>query len=149
MGLPTEYAWLEPVIVAAIIVFLIDLVANSLAYSGRFVNALMTAIVFLVVFGALAYFGLGKLEVSTDMAEIPSRFLPEGLLWLEPVVIGAALVFVVGLVGNLLAFKNRFMNALVTALIFVAVFGAVTYLGYGSVEVELPEVPAVEVPDLE
>ncbi|MEL6210641.1 MAG: hypothetical protein AAFR44_10770 [Pseudomonadota bacterium] len=144
MVLPTEYAWLEPVIVAAIIVFLVDLVGNSLAYSGRFVNALMTAIVFLVVFGALAYFGLGKLEVSTDMAEIPSRFLPEDLLWLEPVVIGAALVFVVGLVGNLLAFKNRFVNALVTALIFVAVFGAVTYLGYGSVEVELPEVPVIE-----
>jgi len=144
MFLPAEFAWLEPVIVAAIIVFLVDLVGNSLAYGGRFVNALVTAIVFLVVFGALAYFGLGRLEVSTDMAEIPSRFLPDDLLWLEPVLIATLLVFVVGLLGNLLSFKNRFVNALVTALIFLAIFGAVTYFGYGSVAVELPEVPVIE-----
>ncbi len=149
MFLPAEYAWLEPVIVAAIIVFVVDLVGNSLAYGGRFVNALVTAIVFLVVFGALAYFGLGKLEVSTEMAEIPSRFLPDDLLWLEPVLIATGLVFLVGLLGNLISFKNRFMNALVTAVIFLVIFGAVTYLGYGAVAVELPELPAAGAPPTE
>ena len=79
MFLPDEFVWIEPVIVAAIIVFAVDLVGNSLAYGGRLVNALATAAVFLVIFAALAYFGLGKLEVSTDAAELPSRFLPGDL----------------------------------------------------------------------
>ena len=149
MFLPDEYLWIEPVIVAAIIVFAVDLVGNSLAYGGRFVNALMTALVFFVIFGALAYFGLGKLEFSTEAAELPSRFLPADFLWLEPVLIGTALVFVVGLIGNILAFKNRFMNALVTALIFLAVFGAVTYFGYGTIDVELPELPNGEAAETE
>ena len=142
MFLPAEYIWLEPVIVAAIIVFLLDLVGNSLAYRGRFVNAIMTAVVFFVVFGALAYFGLGKLEVSTDVAQIPSQFLPSDLLWLEPVVIGTVVVLIVGLIANMLSFKNRFMNAVVTAAIFLVVFGALTYFGYGSVNVDLPDMPA-------
>ena len=142
MFLPAEYIWLEPVIVAAIIVFLLDLVGNSLAYRGRFVNAIMTAVVFFVVFGALAYFGLGKLEVSTDVAQIPSQFLPSGLLWLEPVVMGTVVVLIVGLIANMLSFKNRFMNAVVTAAIFLVVFGALTYFGYGSVNVDLPDMPA-------
>ncbi len=146
MFLPAEYIWLEPVIVAAIIVFLVDLVGNSLAYRGRFVNAIMTAVVFFVVFGALAYFGLGKLEVSTDVAQIPSQFLPPDLLWLEPVVIGTVVVLIVGLIANMLSFKNRFMNAVVTAAIFVVIFGALTYFGYGSVNVDLPDMPAVAVP---
>lgn len=146
MFLPTEYVWLEPVIVAAIIVFAVDLIGNSMAYSGRFVNAIATAAVFLVVFAALAFFGLGKLEFSTDAAELPSRFLPGDYLWLEPVLIGTALVFVVGFVGNLISFKNRFMNALTTAFIFLIIFAAVTYLGYGNIAVELPELPSADAP---
>lgn len=147
MFLPAEYVWLEPVIIAAIVVLVVDLVGNSLAFGGRIGNAIITAAVFFVVFGALAYFGLGKLEVATDVAEIPSRFLPGELLWLEPVVIATALVFVIGLVGNLLSFKNRFMNAIVTAAIFFVVFAVVTYLGYGSINVDLPEIPAGVAPD--
>ncbi|MCI4644057.1 MAG: hypothetical protein MRY64_04670 [Hyphomonadaceae bacterium] len=146
MFLPDQYVWIEPVIVAAIIVFAVDLVGNSLAYGGRFVNALATAAIFLVVFAALAYFGLGKLELSTSVAELPSRFLPEDLLWLEPVVIATVLVLLVGFAGNMMSFKNRFMNALVTAAIFLVVFGVVTYFGYGAIEVELPELPTGEAP---
>ncbi len=142
MFLPAEYTWLEPVIVAGIVVFVVDLVGNSLAYGGRLVNALITAVVFFAIFAALAYFGLGKLEVATTVAEIPSRFLPGEYLWLEPVVIGTVLVFIVGFIGNMLAFKNRFMNAVVTAGIFVVIFGALTYFGYGSVNVDLPDMPA-------
>lgn len=144
MFLPDEYVWLQPVIVAAIVVFAVDLIGNSIAYSGRLANAFTTAIVFFVIFAALAYFGLGKLELSTDAVEIPTLFLPSDYLWLEPVVIATAIVFAVGFVGNILSFENRFMNAVVTAFIFLAVFGAATYLGYGSVEVELPTPPPVE-----
>ena len=106
MSLPTELAWLEPVIIAAVIVFLVDLIGNSIAYRGRVINAVVSALVFLVIFAALAYFGLGKLEVSTDVAEIPSRFLPEDFLWLEPVLIGTLLVLVIGFVANLLPSKT-------------------------------------------
>ena len=144
MFLPTEYLWLEPVIVAAVIVFVVDLIGNSLAYGGRLVNALATAAVFFVIFAALAYFGLGKLAFSTEAVELPSLFLPGDLLWLEPVIIATVLVFVVGLVGNIVAFDNRFMNALVTALIFLVVFGVVTYLGYGSLDVDVPALPTGE-----
>ncbi|MEO1028774.1 MAG: hypothetical protein AAFX02_06905, partial [Pseudomonadota bacterium] len=72
---------------------------------------------------------------------IPSLFLPDHLVWLEPVLIGTILVFVVGLIGNMVSFKNRFMNAVTTALIFLVVFAAVTYLGYASIEVVVPELP--------
>lgn len=144
MFLPDEYVWLQPVIVAAIVVFAVDLIGNSIAYSGRLANAFTTAIVFFVIFAALAYFGLGKLELSTDAVEIPTLFLPPDYLWLEPVVIATAIVFAVGFVGNILSFENRFMNAVVTAILFLAVFGAATYLGYGSVEIDLPTPPPVE-----
>ncbi|MAK62689.1 MAG: hypothetical protein CMK09_17095 [Ponticaulis sp.] len=147
MFLPAEFTWLEPVIVAAIVVFLVDLIGNSIAYSGRVINAIVSGVVFFVIFAALAYFGLGSLQVSTDAVDVPSmsRFLPEGFLWLEPVLIGTVLVLIIGFVANMLAFKNRFMNALVTALIFLVIFGAVTYFGYGVVEVDLPGVESGEV----
>ena len=146
MLLPSEFVWLEPVIIAAIIVFLVDLIGNSIAYGGRVLNALVTAVVFLIIFGALAYFGLGSMQVSTDVVDVPSmsRFLPEDLLWLEPVLIGTLIVLIVGFIGNMLAFKNRFLNALVTAIIFLVIFGAVTYFGYGAVAVDLPVVTSGE-----
>lgn len=146
MLLPDAYNWLEPVIVAAIVLFIVDLIGNSIAYGGRFINAIATAVVFFIIFAALAYFGLGKLVVSTDVAEIPSRFMPDDLIWLEPVLIATVLVLIVGFIGNMLAFKNRFINAVVTALIFLVIFGAVTYFGYGAVEVDLPAISSGDVP---
>lgn len=146
MLLPDAYSWLEPVIVAAIVLFIVDLIGNSIAYGGRFINAIATAIVFFIIFAALAYFGLGKLAVSSEYAQIPSRFMPDDLVWLEPVLIATALVLIVGFIGNVLAFKNRFINAVVTALIFLVVFGAVTYFGYGAVEVSLPSISSGDVP---
>ena len=146
MFLPAEYAWAEPVVIAGIVLFFVDLIANSIAYGGRFVNGIMTAVVFFIVFAALAYFGLGKLEFSTDAVNVPSLFLPTDFIWLEPVLIATVLVFLVGLAGNFLSFSNRFVNALVTALIFIVVFGVVTYLGYGSVDVDLPALQTAEPP---
>lgn len=144
MFLPAEYTWLEPAIVAAVAVFLIDLIGNSIAYSGRLINAIVTAIVFFIVFGALSYFGIGKMEVSTTVGTIPSGYLPEDFIWLEPVLLATLVVFIVGFIGNVMAFKNRFMNALVTAILFVLIFGALTYFGYGAVSVELPVAPVGE-----
>ena len=46
----------------------------------------------------------------------------EQLGWLQPVLIAAAVVFVLDLIGNMLSFSNRFVNALVTALVFAVLF---------------------------
>ena len=63
--MPTEYAWLEPVLVAAVIVFVIDSIGNIVEFNNRFVNALVTAVLFAIVFGVIVYFGYGRIEVST------------------------------------------------------------------------------------
>ena len=76
MFLPPQYFWLEPVIVAAVVVFVIDLIGNTLAFSNRFVNALVTAVVFALVFGSLVYFGYGNISMtvsSTPSATAPAK----------------------------------------------------------------------------
>ena len=66
MFLPPEYFWMEPVLLAAVVVFLVDLIGNALTFSNRFVNALATAILFTVIFGALVYFGYGNVRISVQ-----------------------------------------------------------------------------------
>jgi hypothetical protein len=73
-------------------------------------------------------------------------FLPPQYFWMEPVLIAAAVVFVVDLIGNNITFSNRTVNALVTAIIFAAIFGALSYYGYGSVEVKARTTPAAGAP---
>ena len=65
MLLPVQYAWFEPVLIATIVVFIIDLVGNSIGFGNRFLSALMSALLFALVFGTLVYFGYG----SDDDAE--------------------------------------------------------------------------------
>ena len=74
MHLPVEYAWFEPVLVATIVVFIIDLVGNSIGFGNRFLSAFMSAIVFALVFGALVYFGYGS--VSMSVTTTPSATAP-------------------------------------------------------------------------
>lgn len=122
MFLPTEYAWLEPVLIAAGVVFVVGLIGNVLSFSNRFVNALVTAIVFAVIFGALSF------VAKTEAPPSPVEFLPADYSWLQPVLIAAAVVFVIDLIGNILSFSNRFVNALVTAIVFLLIFGGLTYV---------------------
>src|SRR6266705_3399260 len=74
MLLPAQYAWFEPVFIATIVVFIIDLVGNSIGFGNRFLSALMSAIVFALVFGALVYFGYGS--VSMSVTTTPSTTAP-------------------------------------------------------------------------
>jgi hypothetical protein len=74
MFLPAQYVWFEPVLIAAIVVFIIDLVGNSIGFGNRFFSALMSAIVFAVVFGTLVYFGYGN--VSMSVTTTPSATAP-------------------------------------------------------------------------
>ena len=73
MFLPPQYFWLEPVIIAGLVVFVIDLVGNTISFSNRFLNALVMAVVFSLIFGALAYFGYGNIAmtVSTTPSATP------------------------------------------------------------------------------
>ena len=72
MFLPPQYAWFEPVLIASIVVFIIDLVGNSISFGNRFVGALASAIVFAAVFGALVYFGYGSVSMSVVTTPIPT-----------------------------------------------------------------------------
>jgi hypothetical protein len=74
MFLPAQYLWLEPVIIAAAVVFVIDLIGNTLAFGSRVVNAFVTAVVFTLVFGSLVYFGYGN--ISMTVSATPSAAAP-------------------------------------------------------------------------
>lgn len=63
-----QYGYLEPVIIASIIVFVVDLIGNILTFSNRFVNALVTAIIFGLIFGALTFYGLGGVRMDLPSA---------------------------------------------------------------------------------
>ena len=64
--------WVQPVLIGALVVFFLDLIGNFISFSNRFLNALTTAIVFAVVFGALIHFGLVRLDVTTMSATVPA-----------------------------------------------------------------------------
>jgi hypothetical protein len=72
MLLPAQFAWFEPVLIASIVVFIIDLVGNSIAFNNRYLNALVSAILFAIVFGALVYFGYGSVSMSVTTTPSPT-----------------------------------------------------------------------------
>lgn len=74
MMFPAQFAWLEPVLIASVVVFIIDLVGNAITFSNRFISALVSAVVFAIVFGALVYFGYGS--VSMSVTGTPSATAP-------------------------------------------------------------------------
>ena len=74
MFLPPQYAWFEPVLIASIVVFVIDLIGGSIALGNRFLSALVSALLFAGVFGALVYFGYGS--VSMSVTTTPSATAP-------------------------------------------------------------------------
>jgi len=74
MFLPAQYAWFEPVLIATIVVFIIDLVGSSIGFGNRFLSAIMSSIVFALVFGTLVYFGYGSVTMS--LTTTPSTTAP-------------------------------------------------------------------------
>ncbi len=76
MLLPAQYAWFEPVLVATFVVFIIVLIGNAIGFGNRILSALMSAIVFALVFGSLVYFGYGSVSMSvttTPSANAPAQ----------------------------------------------------------------------------
>jgi hypothetical protein len=66
MFLPPQYQWLEPVIIAAIVVFVIDWIGNTITFSNRVINAFVTALIFGLVFAALTSSGYGGIAISIN-----------------------------------------------------------------------------------
>ena len=73
-------------------------------------------------------------------------FLPPQYLWLEPVLIAAAIVFVIDLIGNMIAFGSRVTNAFATAVVFALVFGSLVYFGYGNISMSVSTKPSATAP---
>jgi hypothetical protein len=48
---------LEPVLIAAVIVFVLNAAGSFIEFNNRFVNALVDTVLFTIVFSALVYFG--------------------------------------------------------------------------------------------
>ena len=73
MLLPAEYAWFEPVLFAALIVFVINVIGSMLVFSRRPVlNALASALLFALIFGILVFYGYGKVEMTVSTTPAPS-----------------------------------------------------------------------------
>ena len=58
---------------------------------------------------------------------------PPEYAWLELVIIGALVVFAADLIGNMITFQSRLMNAFATAIVFAVIFSLTIYLRFGSV----------------
>jgi len=81
MFLPVEYSWLEPVLIASGVVFIVSLLGNLLAFGSRLVNAIVTAIIFGLIFGALMFYGYGDVQMrfSTEQSsDAPSEQMDTG-----------------------------------------------------------------------
>lgn len=121
---PIETAFLYKVLVGAGVLFVIAYVGNLLTFSNRFVNALVTAILFGAIYFALIYF----IDRSTLPAEMQSISQDT---WIRMIVMASVLVFVIDLIANMMSFSSRFMSALVTAVLFALLFAAAAYFSGG------------------
>ena len=67
----SRQAWLQMVVMAASVVFVLDLVANFLSFSNRYVSALITAALFAVLFGVAVY-STGGVPTTTAPTAAPT-----------------------------------------------------------------------------
>jgi hypothetical protein len=73
MLLPPQYTWFEPVLFAALIVFGINVIGSMLVFSRRPVfNALVSALLFALIFGLLVFYGYGRVEITVSTTPTPS-----------------------------------------------------------------------------
>jgi hypothetical protein len=124
---PYETALLTQVLIGAGFLFGIAYLGNRLSFSNRFVNALITALIFAVFYAALAY-TVDQTVLPPEMKEATQD------TWLQMILIGAGLVFVLDLVANFLSFNNRLASALVTAVLFAVLFGAAAIYSSGGIQ---------------
>lgn len=124
---PAEQTFLVKVLIAAGVLFVIGFIGNMLSFSNRFVNALVTAIIFVLVYGGIVYVGfVSDQEAMKEQIGVLSQEQ-----WIRMIGIAGLFVFVIDLVANMLSFQSRFMNALMTAIVFLVLFGGLMYFTGG------------------
>ena len=132
---PVEQTFLVQVLIAAGVLFVIGFIGNVLSFSNRFVNALVTAIIFVLVYGGIVYAAF----VSDQEALKEQVGALSQEQWIRMIGIAGVFVFVIDLVANMLSFRSRFMNALMTAIVFLVLFGGLMYFTGGiPTEVRAP-----------
>jgi hypothetical protein len=67
--------WLQMIVIAAVLVFVLDLAANFLSFSNRFASALTTAVLFAILFGFALYSSSG-LSTTPTTASPPAGQQP-------------------------------------------------------------------------
>jgi hypothetical protein len=117
---PSETALITQVLISSGFLFGIAYLGNRLSFSKRFVNALITALIFAVFYAGLAY-TVDQTVLPPEMKEATQD------TWLQMILMAAGLVFVLDLVANFISFSNRFVSALTTAVLFAVLFGALVY----------------------
>lgn len=117
---PEETVLLTNVLVGSGILFIIAYLGNALTFSNRVVNALATAAIFAVFYGALIY-TVDKTVMPSELKEASRQ------AWLQVVVIASGVVFLLDLTANFVSFKSRALSALLTAVLFGVLFGLAAY----------------------
>jgi hypothetical protein len=109
-----------PAIVASgfVLMFVADLIGNFITFTSKWANAVVTCVIWGILFFALDMFYYYYL---------PPPLLPEG--WLLPLtLIGVALAFIAALLGNYFLFDRRYANAFVTGIVWSVLFAIVYYV---------------------
>ncbi|MFN3868515.1 MAG: hypothetical protein ACK4MF_05555 [Hyphomicrobiaceae bacterium] len=126
---PAETALLTKILAGSGVVFVIAFLGNLLSFSNRFLNALVTALAFAVIYAGL-YYLIDQTMLPAELRNISQE------KWIQMVATAAALVFVLDFVANMISFSSRVGNALVTAILFAVLFAGLAYATGG-----LPSLP--------
>ena len=126
---PALTAFVTQTLIAGGVLFVIAYLGNLLTFSNRFVNALVTAILFAVLYYALVYFS-DPMLLPPEVRDMRQETL------IQNIAMAAIIVFVIDFFANIFSFQNRFVSALVTAILFIIAYLAASYsLGL------IPELP--------
>ena len=134
---PSETALITQVLISSGFLFGIAYLGNRLSFSNRFVNALITALIFAVFYAGLAY-TVDQTVLPPEMKEATKD------TWLQMILMAAGLVFVLDLVANFISFSNRFVSALTTAVCSrcCSVRWCIQRVGYSTTTVPTTAPPA-------
>jgi hypothetical protein len=126
MFLPTANRGLliEPLISVAL-VFFAALLANRVAFRQRFGNALVKTILHTVFFAAAALAWLYYRQTTTP--PLFDFITARAVDIMVPVAFSTIVVFCLMIVGNLITFSDRLVNAGATTVLFALLYGAVLY----------------------
>lgn len=110
------------------VVLLSDLIGNFIAFGNRLLNALVTGVVFSVIFTGILFYLIDVWKNDPNSGIPADADLTKQAILV--ILSGFGAVFVSDLIGNSIAFRSRFVNALVTATVFALAFGSVMYFGF-------------------